>query len=465
VSCQLDTLRRCLPQRIRKALNELPDTLDETYERTLQEIGKEKWEYACRLFQCITVARRPLDVVELAEFLAFDFEAEGGPIFRADWRSEDAKDTVLSTCSTLVSIVDADGSPVVQFSHFSVKEYLTSSRMLEGRVPRYHTPLEPAHVVVTEACLSVLLQLDKDITRERMKEFPLAKYAAQYWVDHAKFEDTLSHVEDMMKRLFKPGNPHFLAWVWTYDLDDYLFSGRPRFMFTETPPTIPPASPLYYAALCGFHGIAEWLLTTFSQDVNAQVGIFGTPLNGASNRGYLKVVEVLLKHNAAVNQQDYMGWAALHDASFSGHLEVCRVLLEFGADVNSSDDDAATPLCEAVTKGHAEAAKLLIEHGADVNIRNLTFQPLYRALESDRPELAQLLLEHGAEINFPGKDGNTLMHMASEMRNLLVAQRLLELGAGLHARNTEGQTPFQVASRNGQHEVAQLLLEHGAERT
>ena len=154
MSCQLDTLRRCLPQRIRKALNELPDTLDETYERTLQEISKEKWEYAYRLFQCITVARRPLGVAELADFLAFDLEAEGSPIFRADWRSEDAKDTVLSTCSTLVSIVDAGGSPVVQFSHFSVKEYLTSSRMLEGRVPRYHIPLEPAHVVVTEGSMS-----------------------------------------------------------------------------------------------------------------------------------------------------------------------------------------------------------------------------------------------------------------------------------------------------------------------
>src|SRR6266851_4244532 len=107
----------------------------------LQEIGKEKWEYAYRLFQCITVAHRPLSVAELAEFLAFDFEVEGSPIFRVDWHSEDAKDIVLSTCSTLVSIIDAGGSLVVQFSHFSVKEYLTLSRMLEGHVPHYHIPL------------------------------------------------------------------------------------------------------------------------------------------------------------------------------------------------------------------------------------------------------------------------------------------------------------------------------------
>jgi len=338
--------------------------------------------------------------------------------------------------------------------------------MLEGRVPRYHIPLEPAHVVVTEACVSVLLHLDNDITRERMKEFPLAMYAAEYWVSHAKFGDVLSHAEDMMKRLFNPGNPHFSAWVWTYNLDGN-FSGQSKSMVTETPPTIPPASPLYYAALCGFDDIAEWLVTTFSQDVNAQGGGFGAPLNAASHGGHLEVVEVLLKHNAAVNQPDYMGWVALQDASFSGHLEVCRVLLEFGADVNPSDEVTRTepPLWKTVENGHAEVAKLLIERGADVNIRNSIFQPLYLALQSDRPELTQLLLEHGADINFPNNKGETLLHLASKLGYLGVAQRLLELGAGVHARNSEGQTPFQVASRNGNHEVAQLLLEHGAERT
>ena len=41
VFCQLDTLRRCMASSIRKALNELPTTLDDTYERALQEIPKE----------------------------------------------------------------------------------------------------------------------------------------------------------------------------------------------------------------------------------------------------------------------------------------------------------------------------------------------------------------------------------------------------------------------------------------
>jgi hypothetical protein len=70
----LDFLRRCLPARIERALNELPETLDDTYERTLLEISKANWEFAHRLLQCVAVACRPLRVEELAEFLAFDFE-------------------------------------------------------------------------------------------------------------------------------------------------------------------------------------------------------------------------------------------------------------------------------------------------------------------------------------------------------------------------------------------------------
>src|SRR6266478_747129 len=87
VFCQLDRLRRCLSPRIRRALDELPETFDE------------------------------------------------------DWRPEDSRDTVLSTCSSLIAVVNVGDSLVMQFSHFSVKEYLTSTRIAEGRVSRYYIPL------------------------------------------------------------------------------------------------------------------------------------------------------------------------------------------------------------------------------------------------------------------------------------------------------------------------------------
>jgi len=64
VFCQLDTLRRCIPSSIRKVLDELPITLDDTYERALQGIPREKQQHAHHLFQCLVAAIRPLPVLK-----------------------------------------------------------------------------------------------------------------------------------------------------------------------------------------------------------------------------------------------------------------------------------------------------------------------------------------------------------------------------------------------------------------
>jgi hypothetical protein len=54
--CQLEALRHYLVPSVRGFLEELPDTLDETYERVLRDINKANLEHACRLLQCLTVA-------------------------------------------------------------------------------------------------------------------------------------------------------------------------------------------------------------------------------------------------------------------------------------------------------------------------------------------------------------------------------------------------------------------------
>jgi hypothetical protein len=123
VFCQLETLRHCLPPSVRRTLDELPESLDETYERLLKEIKKPNRDHARRLLQCLVVAVRPLEVKELAEVLAVDFDdTEGIPKLNPDWRWEDEEQALLTSCSSLIAIVETyDGSRVVQFSHFSVR--------------------------------------------------------------------------------------------------------------------------------------------------------------------------------------------------------------------------------------------------------------------------------------------------------------------------------------------------------
>ena len=75
----METLRRCLPPSIRRTLEELPESLGETYERVLREIKKPNRDIAHRLLQRLVVTIRPLRVEELVEVLAVDFDdGKGG---------------------------------------------------------------------------------------------------------------------------------------------------------------------------------------------------------------------------------------------------------------------------------------------------------------------------------------------------------------------------------------------------
>ena len=107
--CQLEALRHCLPSSLRRIFEELPETLDETYERVLRDINKANRGPARRLLQCLAVALRPLRVEGLAEVLAMDFDApaHGGiPQLNPNWRLADHHQAIMSTCSSLITIVD-----------------------------------------------------------------------------------------------------------------------------------------------------------------------------------------------------------------------------------------------------------------------------------------------------------------------------------------------------------------------
>ncbi|KAH9069508.1 hypothetical protein EDB83DRAFT_2551109 [Lactarius deliciosus] len=221
VFCQLEVLQKCLPQNVQRVLRELPNSLDRTYERILREIGEVNPDQAYRLLQCLTVATRPLRVDELAEVLALDFDgAKGGiPVLNSDWRWDDEQQGVLSMCSSLVVVVYNNylKTHFVQFAHFSVKEFLASDRLakLTADISRFHIRLEPAHTVIAQACLAILLRSNCNDMAESGS--PLSHYAARHWVDHAQFESVSLHIEDGMRSLFDPAKPYFPAWlkVWS----------------------------------------------------------------------------------------------------------------------------------------------------------------------------------------------------------------------------------------------------------
>jgi hypothetical protein len=356
----------CIPAKIQDTLVKLPKTLDETYGRTLRGINKRKWEIAHRIFQFVSVASRPLYVKELADLIAFDFKAGSIPKFCKDRRPEDPVDVILSTCSTLLSIVyDWQGYPVIQFSHFSVKEFLMSTRLAEAtdiNSRRYHVSMTPAHTLVAQACLGILLHLDKDVTRDSLEEFPLAKYAAKRWVDHARFDDVSRNVEDGMKQLFDPSKPHLAIYV------GICYTGTPtwkRRTRSETPLPLFQTS-LHYAASWGLHSIIESLIIEHSQDVRSRDSTGNaTPLHLASQNGHMKAACKLIERGADLAAQNNSGETPLHVASRMGQVDVARMLIEGGADLAAQNNYGKTPLHVASYWGRVDVVRMLIERGAD----------------------------------------------------------------------------------------------------
>jgi len=500
VYCQLENLRQSLAPSVRRILAELPESLDGTYERILHEIPKSNRVHAHRLLQCLTVAVRPLRVEELAEVLAVELDTtEGIPKLNENLRWEDQEQAVLSACSSLIAVVedhlpqDDHSSRVVQFAHFSVKEFLTSDRLATSKIDasRYHhIGLEAAHTIMAQACLSVLLSLDSHIERARIKDFPLAPYAADNFGDHAEFGDVLSHIQDGVSSLLDADKPYFSALLWL----------RKR-QFPKHPEPLD-ATPLYHVAEFGFRGMTDYLISRHPEDISSR-GAYGMPLHAALYRGHADVAQLLLEHCVDVEIRGSDDRTPLHLAVNRGLADVARKLIDHHADIMTRDANKETPLhlSTGQTDAHFDAARLLLEHGADVHAQGVDHStPLHNASFWGCVKIAQLFLEHGANVNARDKEGRTPLHQVMgglrdtmsdayfDIVRLLLARGadvdalddnldsplhrsssggsvkatriLLEYGANVHLRNNNGETASQVASRRGHGEIVRLMPEN-----
>jgi ankyrin repeat protein len=378
-------------------------------------------------------------VEELAEVLAVDFgDGEGIAKLNPNWRWEEQEQALLTSCSSLIAILESRGSRIVQFSHFSVKEFLTSSRLgtSSGEMSRYHILLEPAHTILAQACMSVLLRSDDRVEESGVRNSsPLAKYAAEHWVAHAQHEQVPSCLRKAMENLFDVDKPYFAAWRELHDLDTPSRFGSTFHEFT--PISKSGATPLYYAALCGFQDLVEQLIVKDLKQVNAEGGWYLTPLVAALAAGHFQTARFLHDNGAHPNVTGYERTTPLHSAAFCGDFEMVQVLLKYGADVNARRAGGKAPLHFAsegtglrgpnIDRSLSNVARLLLEHGADVNAReNEQSTPLCLAVIHGRIEVVRVLLEHGADVIAQDAHGKTALQMTS---NDKIMKLLLEHGA------------------------------------
>jgi ankyrin repeat protein len=101
-----------------------------------------------------------------------------------------------------------------------------------------------------------------------------------------------------------------------------------------------------------------------SRDVTGQ-----TPLIMAARRDGVKILNQLLKSNAAINSEDERKWTSLSWAAANGHERIVELLLSaHGIIVDHHDEQGRTPFSLAAERGSIQIMHLLIENGADPHI-------------------------------------------------------------------------------------------------
>ncbi|THX66781.1 Pfs, NACHT and ankyrin domain protein, partial [Aureobasidium pullulans] len=428
-ACQIEALRDCYePRQLLEALEELPETLDDTYHRILERISKRHLQTALTVLGLLAWSEKPLRIGELIDAIAV--QPSKSPGFCIKSRMPEPRD-LLNICSSLVVLVqrpiddnekyhgefhygdpntvESDGKEEVselRLAHFSVKEYLVSHRVVQPFTG--HLAEATARARIATICLTYLRDLDHNLSLKQMKaRFQFAQYCARYWTDHARKSDERD--EDLQSHILEFFEHKTTAYTTCYSLYD---PDHPEKRIDQRR-SDDVAEPLYYASLGGLIASVARLLDE-SADANAQGGRYGNALQAASAGGHDKIVQLLLDKGADVNDPGGQYGNALQAASAGGHDKTVQLLLDKGADVNDPGGQYGNALQAASAECHDKIVQLLLDKGADVNAQGGEYgNALYAASVGGHDKTVQLLLDKGADVNAKGGHYGNALYAAS----------------------------------------------------
>jgi ankyrin repeat protein len=455
----------------------LPHDLEDTYERVLASIGDEYAEDVRRVLTVLCFSTRPLTVNELIDAHAVDLSQP--PSLDRDGRGYE-QDDLIDICLGLVDTTKAQDEfgeikTHVHIAHFSVKEYLLSKRIQQGKMKKFAIQGGPANTEIAQICIVYLLDPILSLGRldqAKLKAFPLARYAAQYWHHHFQnAQEKAALTEELLQRLFCIDIDCFATSVKLYDLDATCFPDEwyDMLMEADSCPRVDFGWRLYYASLLGLESVVRSMITRIHNDgvrqdvVNVQYGHCGTSLQAASFGGYDKVVEMLLDRGADINTRGGFYGNAFQAASYSGNVQVVQILLRRGADVYMQGGYYGNSLQAASHAGHIELVKMLLDRGTDVNLQGGKYRSaLLAASQAGHEDVVQLLLSQSAEINTAeGEYGNALQ-AAIIGRHEKVVQMLLDHGADVNIQGGWYGNALQAASFYGHEKIVQDLIDRRA---
>lgn len=180
MALQLDVLLKSKSvAAIKKALNALPVTLDEFYDYVLRAID-DQYRNQASIAQWLVYSARPLSLSELAE--AIVIQPREDPCFDPDERFMDENQILDVLPAGFIQKVfreqpREDGRwfdpnsqvAFIEFAHFSVLEFLKSTRLHPDLRAQYHIEELKAHKMIAESCLLYMLYVGSNEDALAMK--------------------------------------------------------------------------------------------------------------------------------------------------------------------------------------------------------------------------------------------------------------------------------------------------------
>ncbi|XP_055543760.1 serine/threonine-protein phosphatase 6 regulatory ankyrin repeat subunit B-like [Wyeomyia smithii] len=259
---------------------------------------------------------------------------------------------------------------------------------------------------------------------------------------------------------------------------------------------------LHVAVRNGHTELVEHLIEV-GADVNVASEMLCTPLHmavklyrGAVHHKHVKIIELLVKNGAIVdnadsnretalmlslknklyeaanyliilsnniNSTDSGGLTALHWAAKVGHAETIEKLVAADAKVDATTKNGDTALMVASKFGHSDAVDALLERYNNINATNSEgWTALHYAAVKGKIEIIEKLLKAGAKVHVTTKNGDTALMVASKFGHSDAVDALLERYNNINATNSEGWTALHCAAVKGKIEIIEKLLKAGA---
>lgn len=177
-----------------------------------------------------------------------------------------------------------------------------------------------------------------------------------------------------------------------------------------------------------------------------------------------------VKQAPNVDTRNDLGLTGLMFAAINGELELAKALVQQGASLNLVDPkEKNTALHFALNNMRSKVSQsvgtYLIDLYANTRLKNKYGQtPLHLTIstdiDSDWVDMVERLIKNGADINAQTNQGDTILHLAVNMKKDAWTKTLLErYGAliNLNIKNEKGWTPYQYAIELGYTDFARIF--------